>query len=147
MHGQNHANTHLFRVSGTEWKQDRGKQWLNVFVTESQKLIAAYLHSQARRSLLNSGSHVVIKDIVMKGRRYCSISFGHERTFMSFATLTPVPKLCFCTLKEETTTKEVVRVMLPDNPRHTINIKITLKCQMNVPSQMCLCPQITPSSG
>ena len=46
-----------------------GGQLLNVFVTESQKLIAGYLHSgdHTQRSLLNSGSHVVIKDIVIKG--------------------------------------------------------------------------------
>lgn len=61
VHGQNHANAHLFRVSGIEWKQDGGKQWLNVFVTESQKLIAAYLHSQDRSSSLNGGSCVVNK--------------------------------------------------------------------------------------
>lgn len=54
--GQNHAIAHLFGVSGREWKQDGGKQWLNVFVTESQKLIAAYLHSQDRSSPLNGGS-------------------------------------------------------------------------------------------
>lgn len=63
-------------------KQDGGKQWLNVFVTESQKLIAGYLHSRdhTQRSLLNGENHIVIKDIVLKGagcvlesRRYCSI--------------------------------------------------------------------------
>lgn len=115
-------------------------------------LLAAYLHSQAWRSLLNSGSHVVLKDIVMKGRRYWSISSGHERTFMSFATLTPAPKLFFCTLKDNfwrTSNKRGCQG-LPDNPRHPINMKITaktLKCQMNFPSQMCLCPQITQTSG
>lgn len=63
-----------------------GGQWLNVFVSVSQKLIAAYLHSRdhTRCSMLNGGEekkpHVVIKDIVIKGsgsvsesRRYCSI--------------------------------------------------------------------------
>lgn len=81
VHGQNHANIHLFRVSGTETGRG-GKQWLNVFVTESQKLIAGYLHSRdhTQRSLLNGENHIVIKDIVLKGagcvlesRRYCSI--------------------------------------------------------------------------
>lgn len=61
VHGQNHANTHLFRVSGIEWKQDGGKQWLNVFVTESQKPGAAYLHSQDRSSSLNGGSHRTVE--------------------------------------------------------------------------------------
>lgn len=61
VHGQNHANTHLFRVSGIEWKQDGGKQWLNVFVTESQKPGAAYLHSQDRSSSLNAGSHLAVE--------------------------------------------------------------------------------------
>lgn len=61
VHGQNHANTHLFRVSGIEWKQDGGKQWLNVFVAESQKPGAAYLHSQDRSSSLNGGSHLAVE--------------------------------------------------------------------------------------
>lgn len=63
-------------------KQDGGKQWLNVFVSVSQKLIAGYLHSRdnTRCSMLNGENHIVIKDIVIKGsgsvlesRRYCSI--------------------------------------------------------------------------
>lgn len=80
VHGQNHANTHLFRVSGTE--TGRGKQWLNVFVTEPQKLIAGYLHSQdhTQSSLLNGETHIVIKGhcykrhrlCVVESRRYCS---------------------------------------------------------------------------
>lgn len=63
-------------------KQDGRKQWLNVFVSISQKLIAGYLHSRdhTRCSMLNGENHIVIKDIVIKGsgsvlgsRRYCSI--------------------------------------------------------------------------
>lgn len=56
VHGQNCANIHLFRVSGTETGRE-GKQWLNVFVSVSQKLIAAYLHSRdhTRCSMLNGG--------------------------------------------------------------------------------------------
>lgn len=72
VHGQNCANIHLFRVSGTETGRE-GKQWLNVFVSVSQKLIAAYLHSRdhTRCSMLNGGEEektcVVIKDIVIEG--------------------------------------------------------------------------------
>lgn len=56
VHGQNCANIHLFRVSGTETGRE-GKQWLNVFVSVSQKLIAAYLHSRdhTRSSMLKGG--------------------------------------------------------------------------------------------
>lgn len=61
VHGQNHANSHLFRVSGIEWKQDGGKQWLNVFVSESQKPGAAYLHSQDWSSSPNGGSHLAVE--------------------------------------------------------------------------------------
>lgn len=63
------------------------KQWLNVFVAESQKLIAAYLNSrdQTQRSLLNGETHIVIKDIVRKvtgsvleRRRYCNIPLSNK---------------------------------------------------------------------
>lgn len=83
VHGQNCANIHLFRVSGTETGRE-GKQWLNVFVSVSQKLIAAYLHSRdhTRSSMLKGGEvkkkkkpRVVIKGSgsVSVSRRYCSI--------------------------------------------------------------------------